>query len=116
EIGHQVAEGPRLPPLIERLEAFGDAVGGGGDLIRVDGGQLLFLAGDFQIPEDERLAVNRGAGLGGLEASARGSDVLEGNPRFERGGTNRVRHQSGQRRPGPFASAGLKYPPTAIIG
>ena len=44
EVGHQIAERPGLPPLIQRLEALGNAVGGGRNLVRVDGVELLFLA------------------------------------------------------------------------
>src|SRR5881275_2445472 len=44
EVGHQVAEGAGLPPLVERLEALGDAVGGRRDLIGIDRVELLLLA------------------------------------------------------------------------
>ena len=44
EVGHQVAERPGLPPLIQRLEALGNAVGGGRNLVGVNGVELLSLA------------------------------------------------------------------------
>ena len=60
EIGHQVAERARLPPLVEGLEALRDAVGGRRDLIGVDGVELLLFAEDLQVPEDERAAADDG--------------------------------------------------------
>ena len=58
KIGHQIAERSGLPPFVERVQALGDAVGGRGNLIGVDRVELLFLAGDFQVPDDERFAAN----------------------------------------------------------
>ncbi len=58
EVRHQVAERPRLPSLVERLEALGDAVGRRRDLIRVD--RVELLAGLLRIPEDEGFAAESG--------------------------------------------------------
>ncbi len=41
EVGHQVAERPGLPALVQRVEALGHAVGRGRDLVGVDGVELL---------------------------------------------------------------------------
>jgi len=46
----------RLPALVERLEAFRDAVGGRRNLIGVDRVELLLLAENLEIPEDQRFA------------------------------------------------------------
>ena len=50
EIRHQVAERPRLPTLVERGQALGDAIGGRRNLIGVDGVELLFLPEDLAGP------------------------------------------------------------------
>ena len=42
-------------PLVEALEALGDAVVGGSDLVRVDG--VALLPGPLRVPEDERPAA-----------------------------------------------------------
>jgi hypothetical protein len=62
KIWHEVPEGSGLPALVQRLEAFGNAIRSRRDLIGVDGVELLFLAWDLQIPEDERFAANQSAG------------------------------------------------------
>ena len=41
EVRHQIAEGARLPSLVQRLQALRYTVGRGGDLIGVDGIELL---------------------------------------------------------------------------
>ena len=74
EIGHQVAERSGLPPLVERVEALGDAVRGRRDLIGVDRVELAaeLRARQFRIPENERSAADDGgAGLARLVQSAR---------------------------------------------
>jgi hypothetical protein len=48
----------RLPPLVERIEAFRHAVGRGRDLVRIDRIELLLFSQDFQIPENERRPAN----------------------------------------------------------
>ena len=58
EIGHQVAERAGLPALVERVEALGHAIGGGRNLIGVDGVELLRLA---RGPSDPRKSA-RGRG------------------------------------------------------
>ncbi len=58
EIRHEVAECARFPALVERVEAFGNAIRGGGNLVGVDRVELLLLAKDFQVPEDQRLTAN----------------------------------------------------------
>ena len=63
EVRHQVAERARLPALVEGLEALGDAVGGGRDLVGVDGIQLP--AGSVRVPEDQGRTGHDGTG-GGL--------------------------------------------------
>jgi hypothetical protein len=76
EIGHQMAEGTGLPALVQRLEALGDAVGRGGDLVGVDRVQLL--PGRARIPEDERGPADEGlAARGSQIARARGRQRLE---------------------------------------
>ena len=86
EVGHQVTERSRLPALVERLEAFRHAVGGRRDLIRVDGVELLLLARDLQVPEDERLAANRRAGARrGIDGGGR-RDRLDVTPGLSRAG------------------------------
>jgi hypothetical protein len=60
EIGHQVPEGTRLPPLVEGLEAFRDAIARRRDLVGVDGVELLLFAEDLEVPEDERAATDDG--------------------------------------------------------
>jgi hypothetical protein len=66
EIGHQVAERSALPPLVEGLEALGDAVGGGRNLIGVDRVELLLLPGHLEVPENERRAADDRARLSGV--------------------------------------------------
>ena len=55
EVRHQVAERSGLPALIQRLEAFGHAIGGRRDLVGVDGIELL--ARHLRVPEHQRLAA-----------------------------------------------------------
>ena len=69
EIRHEVAEGARLPALVEGIEAFRDTIGGGSDLVGVD--RVALPAGPRGIPDDERLPADdmrraaRGRGIGG---------------------------------------------------
>src|SRR5262245_50674493 len=58
EIRYQVPEGARLPPLVESLEAFRDAIGRRRDLVGVDGVELLLFAEDLEVPDDERAATD----------------------------------------------------------
>ena len=60
KVRHQVAERARLPLLVERVEAFRDAVGRRRDLVGVDGVELLLFAEDLEVPEDERAATDDG--------------------------------------------------------
>ena len=90
EIGHEVAKRSGFPAQIERLEAFRDAVRGWCDLIGVDRIELLLLARDLQVPEDERLAVNRGVGLRRVEDAGGSRDRLRRKSRFQPGWFNRV--------------------------
>ncbi len=89
EVGHEVAEGARLPPLVERLEALGDAVGGRRDLVGVD--RVELFAGDLRVPEDERLAADRRRGSirGGVGGTGAGQRVLRG-ARFQARGLDPV--------------------------
>src|SRR5688572_9104781 len=61
EIGHEIPERSRFPPLVERFQAFGDAIGRWRYLIGIDGVQLPSVLGarEFRIPEDERPATDR---------------------------------------------------------
>ena len=61
KVRHQVAEGASLPPLVERLESFGDAVCGRRDLVGIDSVQLLAVLGpgEGRIPENQGLATDR---------------------------------------------------------
>src|SRR5437667_592800 len=93
EIGHEVAERSGFPALVERLEAFRHAVGGRRDLIGVDGVKLLFPAGDFQIPEDERLPANR-RGPGRSDGAGGRLDRLDREAWLQPGGFNGLRHLS----------------------
>jgi hypothetical protein len=61
EVGHQVAEGTHLPALVEAIETLRDAVIRGGDLVRVDGVELL--PRNLRVPEDERAASNQVAAV-----------------------------------------------------
>jgi len=63
EVGHEVPERSGLPPLIERLEALGHAIGRRRDLIGVDGVELLLLSWNLEVPENERLAAHDRARL-----------------------------------------------------
>ena len=58
EIRHQVAERARLPALVERVEALRYAVGGGRDLIRVNGVELLLLSWHLEVPENQGFAAD----------------------------------------------------------
>ena len=64
KVGHQIAERPRLPAFVERVEAFGDAVRRGRDLVGIDRVELLLLAENFQVPEDQGFATNLGVRCG----------------------------------------------------
>ena len=61
KVGHQVAERSGLPPLVQRFQAFGDAVGRRGDLIGIDGVEFPAVsgAGELRIPEDQRLPADQ---------------------------------------------------------
>jgi len=67
KVGHQVAERARLPAFVQRLEALGHAVGGRRDLIGIDRVELLLLARDFQIPDDQRAAADHRGRRRGLD-------------------------------------------------
>ena len=58
ELRHQVPKRPRLPPLVERVEAFRHAIGRRGDLVGIDRVEFFLFPGDLQIPENERPAAN----------------------------------------------------------
>ncbi len=64
KIRHQVAESACLPAVIQRIQAFRDAILAGGDLVGIDG--VEFLGGIHAIPEDQGLALDRTGLLGGL--------------------------------------------------
>ena len=64
KVGHQVAERPGLPALVEGVEALGHAVGRRRNLIGVDRVELSGVAGTSRIPEDERPSMNHGSGRG----------------------------------------------------
>src|SRR5205085_917977 len=53
EVRHQVPERSRLPPLVQRLEAFRHTVRGRRDLVRIDGVELLLSARDLEVPENQ---------------------------------------------------------------
>ena len=59
KVGEEVAEGAFLPPLVERVEALGDAVGRRGDLVGVD--RVELAARCLGVPEDERPAADETA-------------------------------------------------------
>ena len=85
EVGHQVAERPRLPALVERLEALRHAVGGRRDLVGIDGVELL--AGSLGIPDDQGLAADDPVGIAaGQVGRTRGGQGLEGDARLQDGG------------------------------
>ena len=56
EVRHQVAERAGLPALVERVEALGDAVGGGSDLVGVD--RVALPARPGGVPEDQGAAAH----------------------------------------------------------
>src|SRR5262249_58358327 len=58
EVRHEVAEGSRLPALVEGVEALGDAVIPRRDLVGVD--RVALLAGARGVPANQRAAANRG--------------------------------------------------------
>jgi hypothetical protein len=86
EVGHQIPERPGLPAFVERIEAFGDAVGRGSDLIRIDRVELLFLAENLQIPDDQRATANDGGGGGLLDRRRGRRDLFSGHARLQPGG------------------------------
>ena len=57
KVGHQVAERAGLPTLVERVEAFRHAVGGGRDLIGID--RVALFRRVLRIPDDQRAAANQ---------------------------------------------------------
>jgi hypothetical protein len=90
EVRHEEAERPRLPPRVERLERFGDAVVRRRDLVGVD--RVELLPGDLRVPEDQRLpadeprraCLGRGVGLrrmldGRTRTQTRGTDGVQGH-------------------------------------
>ena len=62
EIWHQVTEGAGLPARVEMVETLRNAVISRGDLVGVDGVELL--ARNLRIPEDECAASNQVAAVG----------------------------------------------------
>ena len=90
EVGHEVAKRAGLPAFVQRLEALRHAVGGGGDLVRVDGVELPaeLRARQLRIPEDQRTAAHhetRSGSRRALPAGMRGrSSTLM--PGFRRAG------------------------------
>src|SRR5262249_39090383 len=85
EIWHQVAKRSGLPTLVERIVAFGNTIGGRRDLIRIDRVELLLLAWDFEIPENQSLAANdhvRASALAHLDSFG---DRIGTHPRLEPG-------------------------------
>src|SRR5207253_4886478 len=56
-IRHQVTKGARFPARVEMVEALRNAVIGRGDLVGVDGVELL--PRDLRVPEDERATSNQ---------------------------------------------------------
>ncbi len=74
EVGHQVAEGPCLPPLVEGLEALGDAVGRRSDLVGVD--RVALLAGHGGVPEDQGLAADHAVRFAGRVAGVGPREIL----------------------------------------
>ena len=57
EIRHQVEKRPDFPALVERVQTLGNAVGGGCDLVGIDG--VPFSPGFFRIPEYEGFSGDR---------------------------------------------------------
>src|SRR5206468_1692705 len=57
EIGHEIAEGPGLPALVQAVERLRHAVGRRGDLVGVDGVALLSRA--RRVPEDQRATASQ---------------------------------------------------------
>ena len=51
EVGHEVAKGPFLPLLVERVETLGDAVLGRRDLVGID--RVELLSRPLGVPEDQ---------------------------------------------------------------
>ncbi len=60
EVGHQIAKGAGLPTLVKSVERLGHAIGGGCDLVGVDGVAFLpvLRTGEGRIPENQRLATD----------------------------------------------------------
>src|SRR5207237_6553342 len=92
KIRHEVPERSRFPALIQRLQALGHAVSGRRDLIGVDRIELLLLAEDLQIPEDERLSIDRGPRARYIDAARGGGDRLTRATGLDPGGANRLPH------------------------
>src|SRR5690606_23919402 len=93
EVRHQVAERSGLPALVQRLEALGDAVGGRGDLIRVDRVELLRELRPGQalgIPEDQRASADETCLLRGAVVAFARRQGLNGHPRLQPGRLDRV--------------------------
>ena len=93
EAGHQVAEGPGFPALVQGIEALRHAVGGGSDLIGVNRVELpgQARAGKAHgIPEDERRPGDQAAAAG-RRSFARGLRQRAGvDARLQPGGLYRV--------------------------
>ena len=88
EVGHQVAERAGLPALVERLEALGHAVGGGRDLVGVDGIELL--PRDFRVPEDQRLAADETSVESGFVSGVGGGKAIERHAGLEARGVDGI--------------------------
>ena len=59
EVGHQVPERSGLPPLVERIQTLGHAIGRRSDLVGVDCIKFFGTRGSLRIPEHERPPVNQ---------------------------------------------------------
>ena len=90
KVWHQIAERARLPSLVERVEALGHAIGGRRDLIGVDRVELLLLAQDLEIPEDERRAAHARGGRRLFGGRHRRCDRVARHAGFQPCGNNRV--------------------------
>ena len=89
EVGHQVAERARLPPLVEGLETLGHAVGRWGDLVGVDRVELPGR-GALPVPENQCLAADQPIVGGRRRVAALVPDVIKGHARLQPGGLDPV--------------------------
>src|SRR5262245_52970659 len=93
KVGHQIAEGPCLPALIEGVERLGDTVCSRRDLIGVDRVELLPLSGHLEVPEDQGAAADeRWRRTACRAGSVRTVEGLGGCARFETRRPNGVHH------------------------